>query len=85
MPYQSREVKQHLLEVTHKLLTAPPRDTHRASAASQMARLASHVREGVALEEKERSSAMGLPKEVDGFVEGEDLLLLFHTSLAHAA
>jgi hypothetical protein len=38
--------------------------------------LAPHVREGVAVEEKERSAAMALPQEVYGFVEGEDLLLL---------
>src|SRR5437016_11069611 len=39
--------------------------------------LASHVRKGIAVEEKERSAAMAMPKEVYGLVEGEDLLLLF--------
>ncbi len=38
--------------------------------------LASHVGEGVAVEEKERGAAMTMPQEFYGFVEGEDLWLL---------
>ena len=39
--------------------------------------LASHVSEGVAVEEQERGAAVAVPQKLYGFVEGEDLLLLF--------
>jgi hypothetical protein len=39
-------------------------------------KLAPHVGEGVAVEEKERSAAMALPQELYRFVQRKDLLLL---------
>jgi hypothetical protein len=54
----------------------PPSDDWEFSK-KRSRKLAPHIGEGVAVEEKEGSPAMTMPQEFYRFVEGEDLGLLF--------